>query len=318
MRGFLLRRTAESLVTLWLASILVFAAARALPGDPAIALSGEGNDPVVNAQIRAKYGLDDPVPVQYARWSTLVLRGDFGRSTRSGLVVADIVVARIPITLELALLAMLFATVIGIPAGVLSAARRGGRLDAIANLISLSGLSIPHFWLGLVLILVVATTYRLLPASGFVPFAEDPLDNLRRMLLPSFVLGTGLAAVLMRQTRSAMLESLSSDYVRTARAKGLSEFQVVAGHALRNSLITVVTVVGLETGALISGSVITESIFLVPGFGRLIVDAVGTRDYPIIQAVALASAAGYVALNLAVDITYSILNPKIRVGGGTL
>ena len=317
MGGFLLRRTAESLVTLWLASILVFAAARALPGDPAIALSGEGHDPVVNAQIRAKYGLDDPLPVQYARWSALVLQGDFGRSTRSGLVVAEIVVARIPITLELALLAMLFATAIGIPAGVLSAARRGGRLDAIANLFSLSGLSIPHFWLGLVLILVVATTYRLLPASGFVPFAEDPLDNLRRMLLPSFVLGTGLAAVLMRQTRSAMLESLSSDYVRTARAKGLSEFQVVAGHALRNSLITVVTVVGLETGALISGSVITESIFLVPGFGRLIVDAVATRDYPIIQAVALASAAGYIALNLAVDIAYSILNPKIRVAGGT-
>jgi peptide/nickel transport system permease protein len=313
MRGFLLRRTAEAIVTLWLASILVFIGARALPGDPAIALSGEGNDPVVNAQIRAKYGLDDPWPVQYLHWTTFASQGDFGRSTRSGLLVGEIVATRIPITLELAVLAMAFAITIGIPAGIISAARRGGRLDALANFVSLAGLSIPHFWLGLVLILVVASSLRLLPASGFVALTSDPVENLRRMVLPAFVLGTGLSAVLMRQTRSAMLESLGSDYVRTARAKGLSELEVLVGHALRNSLITVVTVLGLELGALISGSVITESIFLIPGFGRLIVDAVSTRDYPIIQAVALLSATAYVGLNLAVDILYSVLNPKIRV-----
>lgn len=312
MSRFLLRRSAIALVTLALASVLVFAGARALPGDPAIALSGEGFDPAANAAIRQKYGLDDPLPIQYVRWAGLVAQGELGRSTRSGLPVTSIVRDRIPLTLELAALSMLIAIALGIPAGVIAAARRGGKIDLVANAVALSGLSVPHFWLGLMLILLFASTLRLLPASGFTPLTEDPLDNLRRMILPAFVLGSGIAAVLMRQVRSAMIETLGADYVRTARAKGLRERDVVVGHALRNSLISVVTVVGLELGALISGSVITETIFLVPGFGRLIIDAVVSRDYPVIQAVALISAAAYIVLNLAVDVVYSLLNPKIR------
>ncbi len=309
----MLRRAAIALITLVLASVLVFVGARALPGDPAIALSGEGFDPAANAAIRQKYGLDEPLPMQYARWIVLVARGELGRSTRSGLPVADIVRDRIPLTLELAALSMLIAIALGIPAGVIAAARRGGKIDVVANAVALSGLSVPHFWLGLMLILLFASTLRLLPASGFTPLTVDPFDNLRRMILPAFVLGSGIAAVLMRQVRSTMIETLGADYVRTARAKGLDERGVIVGHALRNSLITVVTLVGLELGALISGSVITESIFLVPGFGRLIIDAVVSRDYPVIQAVALISAAAYIALNLVVDVIYSLLNPKIRV-----
>jgi peptide/nickel transport system permease protein len=189
--------------------------------------------------------------------------------------------------------------------------RRGGPLDYVANAIALGGLSVPTFWLGLMLILFVATYLRWLPASGYVAFTEDPIGNLRRVVMPAIVLGSGFGALLMRQVRSAMLEALGSDYVRTARAKGLTEARVVIVHALRNSLVTVVTVIGLELGALISGSVVTEQIFLIPGFGRLIIEAVLSRDYPVIQAVALFSAAGYIIVNLLVDLVYSVLNPKI-------
>jgi peptide/nickel transport system permease protein len=208
---------------------------------------------------------------------------------------------------------LLVAIGIGLPAGILSSVRRGGVLDYLANSIALFGLSVPTFWLGLVLILVVATYLRWLPASGYVSFTDDPLGNLRRIIMPAIVLGSGFGAVLTRQVRSAMIEALGSDYVRTARAKGLSEGRVVVVHALRNSLITVVTIIGLELGALISGSVVTEQIFLIPGFGRLIIEAVLSRDYPVIQAVALFSAAGYILVNLLVDLLYSTLNPKIRV-----
>ncbi|MGQ0568079.1 MAG: ABC transporter permease [Armatimonadota bacterium] len=310
---FILRRLWESLLALALASVIVFAGARSLPGDPAIALSGEGNDPAVNAHIRRKYGLDQPLPVQYVHWSSLAIRGDLGRSIRTGLGVTDTIVQRLPITFELAALSILITVLLGIPTGVLSAVRRTGLLDYLVNGIGLFGLSVPPFWVGLVLILVFASTLHLLPASGYVPFTADPVENLRRMILPAFVLGSGFAAWVMRQTRSAMLDALRSDYVRTARAKGLGEYLVVTGHALRNSLITVVTVLGLEAGALISGSVITEQIFLIPGFGKLIVDADVTRDFPIIQGVALVSAAGYILVNLLVDVVYSRLDPRIRL-----
>ncbi len=308
---FLVRRILEALLALWLASIIVFVGARSLPGDPAIALSGEGNDPAANAQIRRKYGLDQPVLVQYVRWSTLALRGDLGRSIRTGLSVSDTILGRLPVTLELAGLGVLVTVLLGIPTGILSAVRRAGGLDYLVNGIGLFGLSVPSFWIGLVLILVFASTWHVLPASGYVPLFRDPVENLRRMILPALVLGNGFAAWVMRQTRSAMLDALRSDYVRTARAKGLRETAVVTRHALRNSLITVITVLGLEVGVLISGSVVTEQIFLIPGFGKLIIDAVVTRDFPIIQGVALFSAAGYVVINLLVDATYARLDPRI-------
>ncbi len=300
------------MLALCLASIIVFIGAHSLPGDPAIALSGEGNDPVANAQIRTKYGLDQPLPVQYLRWSALALRGDLGRSIRTGLSVTDTILGRLPVTLELAALALLVTLLLGIPTGILSAVRRTGALDYLVNGIGLFGLSVPPFWIGLVLILIFASTWHLLPASGYVPLFRDPVENLRRMILPALVLGSGFAAWVMRQTRSAMLDALRSDYVRTARAKGLAEAAVVTRHALRNSLITVITVLGLEVGVLISGSVVTEQIFLIPGFGKLIIDAVVTRDFPIIQGVALFSAAAYILINLLVDATYARLDPRIR------
>jgi peptide/nickel transport system permease protein len=313
MGRFLLRRAIESLVALWLASIIVFAGMRALPGDPAIALSGEGRDPAVNALIRARYGLDEAIPVQYVRWVSLAVTGDLGTSIRSQVPVMAEIIRRIPVTLELAALAGLIAVLIGIPLGILAAVRRGTVLDYIANTVGLVGLSIPTFWLGLILILIFAIGLRAFPASGFVPLLDDPVENLRRMILPAVVLGAGLGTILLRQMRSAMISSLGSDYVRTARAKGLRERDVVLGHAFRNSLVTVVTVLGLELGALISGSVVTESIFLIPGFGRLIIEAISTRDYPLIQGVALVSAVAYIGINFIVDLLYSVLNPKVAV-----
>lgn len=316
MASFLLKRLGTSALVLFLASIVVFVGVRALPGDAALALAGEERDPVVLQQLRQQYGLDQPVPVQYLHYLEHSVRGDLGFSTRTGLGVRDIILDRLPVTVELALLALLVAILVGIPAGIVSALRRGTWLDNVSNALGLTGLSIPHFWLGLVLILVVSVQLRLLPASGFVPLLQHPVGNLEHMIMPAAVLGTGLSAVLMRQMRSAMLETLGADYVRTARSKGLSERQVVLVHALRNSLITVVTVLGLQLGGLISGAVITESIFVIPGFGKLIVDAVFTRDYPVIQGVALVVVLGYVFVNLLVDLTYSFLNPRIRVSGG--
>lgn len=316
MKWFLLQRTGAALVALWLASLLVFFGVRAMPGDAALALAGEERDPESLAEIREKYGLNDSLPVQYFRWAGLVLRGDLGESVRTGISVGQTIVDKLPITVELAVLSVLVAMLIGIPTGMLAAARKGGPVDYLSNAFGLAGLSIPNFWLGLVLILLLAIYVDLFPASGYVPFLEDPLGNLYHMILPAFVLGTGLAAVIMRQMRSSMLESLDSDYVRTARAKGLSEWSVVGVHAFRNSLITVVTVIGLQLGGLISGAVVTEQIFVIPGFGNLIVSAVFQRDIPMIQGAVLVAAGGYILVNLVVDILYSLLNPRIRISGG--
>jgi peptide/nickel transport system permease protein len=315
MGAFLLRRTGQSLVTLLLATIVVFFGIRALPGDPALALAGEERDPAALAEVRAQYGLDQPIPVQYWRWLTELAGGNLGESLRTGITVSKTILTRVPVTLELALLSLLIAILLGVGAGVLAAVRRGSWMEWLANMAALLGLSVPSFWLGIMLILVFAIILGWLPASGYVSPLSDPVGNLQRMLLPSLVLGAQFAAVLMRQTRSAMLESLGADYVRTARAKGLSERQVVLGHALRNSLITVLTLLGLRLGLLISGAIITEQVFVIPGFGRLLVEAVFTRDYPIIQGVAIVSAAAYILANFAVDLLYSVANPRIRLPG---
>jgi peptide/nickel transport system permease protein len=315
MRAFLLRRVGQSLVTLLLATMVVFAGIRALPGDPALALAGEERDPASLAEVRAQYGLDQPILVQYWRWLREVATGNLGESLRTGISVTETILTRIPVTLELALLSLLVAILLGVGTGVLAAVRRGSWTEWLANLAALLGLSVPSFWLGIMLILVFAIILGWLPASGYVSPLEDLVGNLQRMVLPSLVLGAQFAAILMRQTRSAMLESLGADYVRTARAKGLSERQVVFGHALRNSLITLLTLLGLRLGLLISGAIITEQVFVIPGFGRLLVEAVFTRDYPIIQGVALVSATAYIAANLAVDLLYSVANPRIRLQG---
>jgi peptide/nickel transport system permease protein len=316
MRWYVLRRVGISLLTLFIATVVVFAGVRALPGDPAVAMSAESASPRALDAIRVQYGLDKPLPVQYVNWIGHALRGDLGHSPKTGLSVAQTLVQRVPITLELTVLALLVAVVIGIPIGILAAVRRGSMADYVASTTALAGLSVPHFWLGILFILAFAVHLGWLPASGFVPLTS-PLANLEHMLMPAVVLGIGLAAVVMRQMRSAMLESLGADYVRTARAKGLSERSVVGVHALRNSLVTVVTVVGLQLGALISGAVVTEQIFLIPGIGKLTIDSVFGRDYPALQGVVLVTATGYILANLFVDLAYSVLNPRIRVGGGT-
>jgi peptide/nickel transport system permease protein len=294
--------------------MLVFAGVRALPGDPAIAFGGENRDPAVLEAIRHHYGLDQPLPVQYVKWLALAVQGDLGRDQRE-LPVAQTIVQRLPTTLELAGLSIFIGVLIGIPAGIIAAVRQRKASDYVATSAALVGLSVPHFWLGLMMISYFAVTLHWMPASGYVPFFEDPIENLRHLLMPAIVLGTGLSAVLMRQMRSSMLTSLGADYVRTARAKGLSERSVIMKHALRNSLITVTTIVGVQLGALISGVVVTESIFVIPGFGRLTLDAINQRDYALLQGVVLVSAFCYVLVNLIVDLLYSVLNPRIRVAG---
>ncbi|OGK97077.1 MAG: peptide ABC transporter [Candidatus Rokubacteria bacterium RIFCSPHIGHO2_12_FULL_73_22] len=315
MLDYLLQRGLLSVVTLAVISLVVFTGVRLIPGDPARVLAGTDADEAGLDEIREKYGLNDPIPVQYLRWVGLALRGDLGESIRTREPVARTVAMKLPITLELACLSLLVALALALPAGVFAALRRNTVWDVLANGVSLCGLSVPNFWLGIMLILLLSVRLGWLPASGFVPLLEDPLGNLRRMLMPAFVLGTGLAAVLMRQTRNSMLEVLSADYIRTAYSKGLRQRAVVLRHAIRNGLIPVVTVLGLQMGALMSGAVVTEQIFVVPGFGRLIVEAVFTRDYPLVQGVVLITASAYVLVNFLVDLSYSLLNPRIRIRG---
>ena len=314
MLEFLTKRAAISIATLFVISLIVFTGVRLIPGDPARVMGGTDADPAGLEEIREKYGLKDPIVLQYLRWAGLALRGDLGESIRTREPVVKTVARKLPITIELAWLSVLIAVGIAIPAGVFSATRRNTIWDLLANGVSLCGLSIPSFWLGIMLILFLSVRLGWLPASGFVPLWEDPIGNVTRMIMPAFVLGTGLAAVLMRQTRNSMIEVLSADYIRTARSKGLAGRAVVFRHAIRNGLIPVVTILGLQMGALMSGAVVTEQIFVVPGFGRLIVEAVFTRDYPLVQGVVLITASAYVFINLLVDVSYSVLDPRIRVG----
>jgi peptide/nickel transport system permease protein len=315
MRWYILRRAGVSVVTLFIATVVVFLGVRALPGDPTVALTAETSSPEIVAALRAEYGLDKPLPVQYAAWMGHALQGDLGTSPKTGLPVSQTIAERLPITLELTVLALFIALAIGVPIGILAAVRHGSFADYVAGTTALAGLSIPHFWLGILFILAFAVNLEWLPASGFVPLT-DPLGNLSHMVMPATVLGITLAAVVMRQMRSAMLDSMGADYVRTARAKGMSEGRVIWMHALRNSLITVVTVVALQLGTLISGAVITEQIFIVPGIGKLTIDSVFSRDYPTLQGVVLITATGYILANRLADIGYSLLNPRIRVAGG--
>ncbi|MBI4012182.1 MAG: ABC transporter permease, partial [Candidatus Rokubacteria bacterium] len=313
---FLLQRALVSVLTLFLISLIVFTGVRLIPGDPARVLAGTDADETGLEQVRQKYGLNDPIPVQYLRWIGLALRGDLGESIRTRESVTRIVGLKLPITLQLAAYALLVALAIALPAGILAALRRNSLWDYLLSGASLCGVSIPNFWLGIMLILLLSVRLGWLPASGYVPPMQDPLGNMQRMLMPAFVLGAALAAVLMRQTRNSMIEVLSADYIRTAYSKGLPGAVVVLRHAIRNGLIPVITIFGLQMGALISGAVVTEQIFVVPGFGRLIVEAVFTRDYPLVQGVVLITASAYVLINLLVDVSYSLLNPRIRVKSG--
>jgi peptide/nickel transport system permease protein len=307
------RRVVIALVTLLLATIVVFGAVHALPGGPATALSADSTSPAALAATMARYGFNQPLPVQYVRWIGQVLSGQLGTSPITDIPVATQLEQRIPITLELGVLSLLFAIALGVPAGVAAAVRPGRLTDWVASTVALGGLSLPHFWFGILGILIFAVHLHVLPSGGFVPLSGGLGENLLHMVMPVIVLGTGLAAVIMRQTRAAMIEALGADYVRTARAKGLRESQVIWIHALRNSLITVVTVVGLQLGGLIAGVVTVEEVFNIPGIGQLTLDSVYQRDYPTLQGAVLLIAAGYIIVNLLTDLSYTLINPRLRV-----
>ena len=312
MFQFLIKRLATIAPTLVFVSMLIFGLQQLLPGDPAVILAGEERDPNVVAYLHQKLHLDDPLPVRYAYWVGGVLRGDLGESVRTQQPVLDLVVQKLPVTIELAVLAMLIALVIGIPAGLVSAVARGTAWDHLANAFALWGLSTPNFWLGILMILLFSVQLGWLPASGYVSPFEDLGANLAAMIMPAFVLGNAIAAVLMRHTRSAMLQVLGADYVRTARAKGLSERTVVLKHALRNALTPIITLGALELGTLLSGAVLTEQVFTIPGFGKLIVDSVFNRDYAVVQGVVLVTASSYIVLNLLADLANFLVNPRLR------
>jgi peptide/nickel transport system permease protein len=312
MLTFLGKRILQLIPTLFFVSVIIFSLQQLLPGDPATIMAGEERDPAVIAQIRAQYRLDQPIPVQYVYWVKGVLTGDLGESMRIKQPVRSLVLEKLPVTLQLGLMAIVIAVTIGVSAGIVSAVKKGTVWDYAANVFALWGLSTPNFWLGIMLIFLFSVELGWLPASGYVPLTEDWRQSLASTIMPAFVLGNAIAAVLMRHTRSAMLHALGSDYVRTARAKGLFERAVVLKHAMRNALTPVITLGALELGTLFSGAVLTEQIFTIPGFGKLIVDAVFNRDYAVVQGVVLVTATIYITLNLLADIAYVLVNPRLR------
>jgi len=312
MLAFLTQRLLQIIPTLILVSMLIFGLQQLLPGDPALIMAGEERDPKVLAEIREQYRLDQPIPVQYLYWVKGVLSGNLGESMRLKSSVASLVSEKLPVTLQLAAMALLIAIGIGIPAGIVSAVKKETAWDYGANLFALWGLSTPNFWLGILMIFLFSVTLGWLPASGYVKLGENWQASLATTIMPAFVLGNALAAVLMRHTRSAMLQAMGTDYVRTARAKGLAEGRVVLKHALRNAMTPVITLLALDFGTLLSGAVLTEQIFTIPGFGKLIVDSVFNRDYAVVQGVVLVTSTIYISLNLLADIAYMLVNPRLR------
>jgi peptide/nickel transport system permease protein len=312
MTQYLAKRLAAILPTIFFVTVIIFTLQQLLPGDAATIMAGEDQDPTVIAYLRQKLHLDEPIPVRYGYWIWGVLHGDLGESLRIQEPVLGLILQKLPVTLELAAMAMLIALVIGIPAGIVSAVGKDTVWDYAANVIALWGLSTPNFWLGILMILLFSVQLGWLPASGYVSPFEDLRGNLAAMIMPAFVLGNAIAALLMRHTRSAMLQVLNADYVRTARAKGLDERTVVLKHALRNALTPIITLGALEFGTLLSGAVLTEQVFSIPGFGKLIVDAVFNRDYAVVQGVVLFTSTVYIVLNLLADLAYFLVNPRLR------
>jgi peptide/nickel transport system permease protein len=314
MGTYILQRVFQMIPVMVLASIISFSIIFLLPGDPALLILGDqlASDRTIYEAKRAELGLDRPLPIQYLDWLGKTVRGDLGTSTRDRQPVIQGMRDRLPVTLQLAGLAMVLALVIALPAGIVSALKPNSKWDVVSSLVAFGGIAIPHFWFGILLIYLLAVVLRWLPPSGYVPFSEDPVQNLTRMVMPTLTLGLGLSAVLMRQTRSSLLEVLHQDYMTTARAKGLAQKAVVLRHALKNALIPVVTVLGLQLGLLIGGAVITESIFSIPGIGRWAVDSITTRDFPVVQAVSLVMAIGVLLANLVADIAYAYIDPRIH------
>ncbi len=316
MTRFLARRLLQMIPVLFFVSVIIFVLINLVPGDAARLFLGEEAPPEALASLRRELGLDQPLYIQYLRWVGGMMRGDFGRSFKDNRPVLATLLQKVPVTAELTAAALLIAWAIAIPAGVLAAWRQRTAADYGASATALVGLSIPNFWLGIMLIYLFAVHLRWLPASGFAPPTEDLGRNLRTIVMPAFVLGVVLAAVVMRQLRSSMVEVLAADFVRTAQAKGLAARAVLVRHALRNAVIPVVTVMGIQMGTLLGGAVITETIFAVPGLGQLAVNAIYTRDYPMLEGVVMTSALAILLINLLVDVVYSLIDPRIKLAGG--
>ena len=312
MLTFLARRLLQLIPTLFFVTVIIFLLQQLLPGDPALVMAGEEKDLAVIAEIRKQYRLDQPLPVQYLYWVKNALSGNLGESMRLKEPVSTLILQKFPVTLQLALMALVISLVIGITAGVVSAVRKNTATDYAVNFVALWGLSTPNFWLGIMMIFLFSVQLGWLPASGYVSPFEDFWLSIQTTIMPAFVLGNSFAAVLMRHTRSAMLQAMGADYVRTARAKGLAEKVVIIKHAMRNALTPVITLGALELGTLLSGAVLTEQVFSIPGFGKLIVDSVFNRDYAVVQGVTLITATTYILLNLLADVAYVLVNPRLR------
>jgi peptide/nickel transport system permease protein len=294
-------------------SVVAFLLIRLVPGDPAVALLGMEADPRSLAALRQQLALDQPIVVQYVTWLGHILTGDFGRSIQGGRAVFPLLIGALAPTALLSAAALVISLLIAIPAGIVAATHRNSGADYTASFLALCGLSLPSFWLGILLILMFSIYLPLFPASGYVSPLVDPIAHLRHLVLPAVTLGAALAAATMRMTRATMLEVLRADYVRTARAKGLSQRRVIWGHALRNARIPIVTLLGIQLGQLLGGVVITETVFSWPGIGKLTVDAIFARDYPVVQGAVLLTATLFVLINLVTDLIYTVLDPRVRL-----
>ncbi|RED28693.1 peptide/nickel transport system permease protein [Brevibacillus brevis] len=313
---FIVRRLLLTIPILLLVSIMTFSLIHMIPGDPARVILGEEATPEAYAALRTELGLDQPIVVQYFSWLGKVVTGDLGISITDRVPVADLIMQRLPATVELTIGTFLVAILIAFPAGILAAVRRGTWIDYTSTFTALGGMSIPSFWLAMMMIIFFAVENQWLPSSGYVPFSENPTQNLMAMILPCLATGLRESAVLMRMLRSSLLDVVSMDFIRTAKAKGLNEARTILGHALRNAMVPVVTTSGLMIAGLLGGLVITESIFSIPGFGRLIVESVFKRDYVTVQGAILVSAVLVVLVNLIVDILYAVIDPRIKAGKG--
>ncbi len=314
MITYIAKRLIGMIPVLFLVSIVIFSIVHLTPGDPALLMLGEEVTPEKLAALRHQLTLDQPIPVQYAFWLSNVLHGDLGRSVRTNQPVVEAIAQRLPPTVELTLFALVFSLGMAIPAGIISASRRNSASDLISTTLALLGISMPSFFLAILLIFIFALKLRWFPPIGYTPITQDVVANIKGMILPGLTLGAAVAALTSRQLRSSLLEALNQDYIRTAQAKGLSERMILLGHAFKNAMIPVVTVVGLQVGELLGGAIITESIFVLPGVGRLVVDSIFARDFPLVQGAVLFLAVVYLFANLIVDIIYVYLDPRIRYG----
>jgi peptide/nickel transport system permease protein len=313
MLPYLAKKLAQMLPVAFFVTVIVFSLTNLLPGDPTVTILGEQATPEQRAAVRIEYGLDQPAPLRYVTWIGRVVQGDFGRSLRTREDVGAMLAARVPVTLQLGFLSILIAVVIGLPAGILAARFRGTVIDVVVSFTAMSSVAIPYFWMGVLLIMLFSLKLGWLPPSGHARFFDDPVLNMRLMAMPALTIGSAFAALVMRQTRASMLQVLSQDYVRTARAKGLSETTVLFRHALRNALSPVVTVIGLQIGALLGGAVVTETVFALPGLGRMLVDGIFQRDFPVIQGAILFIVVAVFVVNLLTDLLYRSFDPRVKV-----